>query len=320
MADRPGNPASGPVRKPSDLFTFLVVVVVTVIAYAPMLDSVIRLSLRTTQAVNAFVFIAFAFLEAFRTARRQGGFRPQADRFGFLLFSAACLLLMVASLSALWPMAVLALCFNLAALFAFGFGRKAAAAFYPALAGFGTAVALLILVPGMDGWLRLVAAKCAAPVFALLDIKAQVQILHDPLRVGLWVEKGITYFDVATECNGFGILLSSVVLSVIVSWRRGYSWPLRLALALLSAAMGLGFNVLRIVAIGWASLNTMLDYAWIHEGLGALVYLTALVAVYALVSAPRFSSRRTEPGASDGGGTSASNQSVTAASNPTPRM
>lgn len=270
-----------------DLFSFLVIAVVTVIVYAPMMDSVLRLSMRTTQAVNAFILIAAAFLEAFHEARRRGGFRPQVNRFGFILFTVACLLLMTASFEELWPLAVLALCFNLAALFAFGFGRQGAAMFYPALAGFGTAVALLILVPGIDGWLRLLAAKSAAWVFALIDIKAQVQILHDPFRVGLWVEKGVAFFDVATECNGFGILMSSVVLAVIVSWRRRYSWPLRLVLAAGSAVIGLAFNVVRIVAIGWASLNTMMDYTVIHEGLGTAVYLVALLAVYALVLAVR---------------------------------
>lgn len=321
MSPASGNPARDPARSRGDFVALLAVVAITFVAYAPMLGSVLRLSLRTTQAFNAFVLVAFAFLEAFRgVLRSEGGFRPQVNRSGFLLFCAACLLLAGASLLTLWPLAVLALCFNLAALCAFAFGRAGAAAFYPALAGFGTAVVLLILVPGLDGWLRLLAAKGAVPLFDLLDIRAQLHIAQNPFRVGLWVEKGITFFDVATECNGFGILLSSVVLAIIVSWRRAYAWPLRLALTAAAAVIGLAFNMVRIVAIGWASLNTMADYTMIHEGLGAAVYFAALGVVYAVVSIPRFRTRGTKSGGSPGAGTSMPNHSLTSADSPTPCM
>lgn len=320
MPTPPGNPANTRSNRGIDLLMFFVVVVITAVAYAPMLSSVFRLSLRTTQALNAFVLIVFAFLEAFRIAWRESGFVPRVNGSGFLLFCLACLLLTASSLLALWPLAVLALCFNLAALCAFAFGRSGVAAFTPALAALGAAVALLIMIPGADVWLRMLAAKCAAPVLDLLDIKTQILVADSPFRVGLWVEKGHVLFDVATECNGFGIILSSVVMAIIVSWRHAYSWPLRAGVTAGAAVLGLGFNVVRIVAIGWTSLNTTMDYKLIHEGLGSVLYFVALGVVYAVASVPRFSTRLTKSGAIEGAGTAASNHSRTSADSPTPCM
>lgn len=272
-----------------------VIVGVTAAAYGPMVYGVIRLSSRTTQALNAFMLLGIATVEAFLSARRAHPFHLRITSHGILLFSASCVALAVASLSGLWPLAVLGLCFNIASLLSFGFGRDGARRFHPALVGLGCAVALLVFVPRFDVLLRLIAAHGSAVALNIAGFQTQVVTQADPFGINLVVERGVSVFNVATECNGFGIILSSVVLAVIVSVRRDYPWVLWVGLGVAAGAVGLVFNTLRIVAISLASMNTTLDYTLIHEGLGSVVYMAALAAVWILV-------RRAKPSARPTGG------------------
>ncbi len=264
----------------SDWLAVAVILGVTLAAYGPMVYSVVELSTRTTQAVNAFLLLGFAALEALLSVRRRHTFGFQVTTHGILLFSASCLALALASVTGLWPLAVLGLCFNMAALLSFCFGRDGARLFYPALAGLGCAVALVVFVPRFDGLLRLVAAHGSAAALNLSGFQTQVVAQAEPFSVHLVVERGLSVFDVATECNGFGIILSSVVLAVIVGARRAYPWRVTIALGLAAGLAGLVFNTARIVAISLASMNTMVDYRLIHEGLGTIVYAVALAAVW----------------------------------------
>jgi exosortase/archaeosortase family protein len=193
----------------------------------------------------------------------------------------------------MWPLAVLGLCLNVGALLSFCFGRQGALAFYPALAGFGAMVALLVLVPQLDEGLRLLAGRVSAGILPNLGIRADMVVEADPFQVILVAEKGAGVFNVATECNGFGILLSSVVLALVVALRRRVSLVGVILKVGAAAAIGLAFNVVRIVAITTATLRTEFGYGLIHEGLGTVIYLLALATVYvvSLIDSP-FSWRR----------------------------
>lgn len=264
------------------LFFLSVILVVTVIAYAPLVGGVWEAGARTTQAMNAFILLGVAFWDAFRTAARQHPFQPAISTHGLLLFGLSCLALAAASLTGLWPLAVLGLCLNVGALLSFCFGRSGVVAFTPALAGFGALVVLLVLVPWLDEWLRLLAGRVSAAVLPVLGVRADMVVSQDPFQVILVAERGAGVFNVATECNGFGILLSSVVLALVLTLRR-HALPASVALKVAAAVViGLAFNVLRIVAITTATLWTDVGYGFIHEGLGTAIYLLALLAVAAL--------------------------------------
>lgn len=260
-----------------------VILTVTVAAYGPLVYGVLELSARTTQAVNAFLLLGFAALEALIAARRTARGRFEITTYGILLFSASCLSLAMASVTGLWPLSILGLCLNIAALLSFGFGRDGARLFHPTLLALGCAVALLVFVPQYDSLLRMTAARGSAAALNLVGVQTQVSVRVDPFEVSLVVDRGLSVFDVATECNGFGIILSSVVLALIVSGRRSCALGTRALLGIAAAGVGLIFNIVRIVAISLASMNTMVDYTVIHEGLGTLVYVAALWGVWGMV-------------------------------------
>jgi len=268
-------------QRKENLFFLFVIVAVTVIAYAPLVDGILTLSTRTTQAVNAFVLVAMAFVDAIATMIRRHALRLRINDHGLVLFTLSCVALVVASLMQLWPLAVLGFCLNIGALLSFCFGREGVRVFYPAIGGLGVAVGMLVFVPRLDVALRVVAAKASAWMLAAAGIRTDLVASQAPFQVAMVVEKGAGLFDVATECNGFGILLSSVVLTVIMVIRRSVPVGRALGLVGFALAVGLVFNILRIVAIVMATMQSDLNYEVIHEGLGTVIYLLALVVVYA---------------------------------------
>jgi len=265
-----------------NLFFLLVILAVAVIAYGPLMGGVWEMSAQTTQALNAFVLLGVAFVDALLTVLKTGSFRPTINSHGLLLFGLSCLSLAIASLAQVWPFSVLGLCLNVGALLSFCFGRHGVRAFYPALAGFGMIVFMLVLVPQVDEWLRILAGQVSAWVLPLLGIRIELLIQQVPFQVFLVAEKGAGVFNVATECNGLGILMSSVVLSLILTLKRRV--PFYGVILLLAASMitGLGFNIIRIVAIALTALRTDFPYSVIHEGMGTCIYLLALLAVWLL--------------------------------------
>lgn len=264
------------------VFFLVVILLVTVIAYGPLVGGIWETGTHTTQALNAFVLLGVAFWEAFRSASRMHHFSPAINSHGLFLFGLSCLALASSAFTAVWPMAVLGLCLNIGALLSFCFGRRGVEAFYPALAGFGVMVALLVLVPRMDEWLRLLAGKVSAWILPFLGVRTDILVQQEPFQVILVAEKGAGVFNVATECNGFGILLSSIVLSLVLALHRRSSVAGGILKVAGAAGIGLAFNVFRIVAITTATLWTDVRYSLIHEGLGTAIYLLALAVVYAV--------------------------------------
>lgn len=264
------------------LFFILVVLAMTAIAYGPMIAAVLQYSTRTTQAINAFLLLGFAFLDAFRSVRKTQAFRPAIHARGLLLFALSCGALALASFLSLWPLAVLGLCLNVGAVLAFCFGPAGVKPFTPAIAGLGATVGLLVFVPQADRALRLLAGALSGRVLGWMGLRTDLALNPDPFQVVLVVEKGAGVFNVAPECNGFGILLSVVVLTVILALRRRVRWLVLLPAVGVAVVLGLLFNTVRIVAITLATLRTDIPYGLIHEGLGTAVYLAALALVYGL--------------------------------------
>lgn len=265
-----------------NVFFLVVILAVAVIAYGPLLGGVWEMGARTTQALNAFVLLGVAFGDALMTAIKTGPFRPTINSYGLALFGLSCLALAVASIAQIWPFSILGLCLNVGALLSFCFGRKGVRAFYPALAGFGVIVLMLVLVPEVDEGLRIFAGRISAWVVPLLGVRIELFVQHDPFQVFLVAEKGAGVFNVATECNGFGILLSSVVLSLILTIKHRVPFYGIILLAAASMGIGLGFNIVRIVTIVLTALRSQLPYSFIHEGMGTGIYLLALLSVWVL--------------------------------------
>ncbi len=87
---------------------------------------------------------------------------------------------------------------------------------------------------------------------------------------------------VATECNGFGIISSCLVVSVAIAFfRRNIDVLKRMSLIFIGAFIGFMANILRIVSIISISLLVGNKHYYIyHEALGYLFFISAIILVW----------------------------------------
>ena len=146
---------------------------------------------------------------------------------------------------------------------------------------------LSFAVKVFDFPLRVLAGRLSA--FALSKFNDTVQLFlirgQDP-QIAMNVD-GASYL-VATECNGFGIISSCIVLSAVLSFfRSDASIFKKAALIVLSGGIGYFLNSMRIVSIvAVAPLAGKEGYFFWHEAFGYAFFAAALLLVFR-VSKPR---------------------------------
>jgi exosortase/archaeosortase family protein len=89
---------------------------------------------------------------------------------------------------------------------------------------------------------------------------------------------------VAAECNGFGLLTSSVLVAAVLGFLYRLDGLGKAGLLLLAVPMAILFNTLRIVGICLAATHVALPYDLVHEGIGAVFYAAALGLLWLLAA------------------------------------
>ncbi|MDQ8195845.1 archaeosortase/exosortase family protein [Coraliomargarita sp. SDUM461004] len=93
-------------------------------------------------------------------------------------------------------------------------------------------------------------------------------------------------FHVASECNGFGVILTSLLLALMLAIHQRLNM-FKLGLNVLTAAfLGFAFNTLRIVIIVLLAPSLMEHYYLMHEIIGGLSYWACLIVVWFLFKGP----------------------------------
>lgn len=135
--------------------------------------------------------------------------------------------------------------------------------------------------------LRILAGKLSA--FALSKFNDSVQLFmlkgQEP-QIAMNVD-GASYL-VATECNGFGIISSCLVLSAVLAFFRSDASIIKKAVLItLSGALGYFLNSMRIVSIvAVAPIAGKENYFFWHEAFGYAFFAAALLLVFR-ISKPR---------------------------------
>jgi exosortase/archaeosortase family protein len=93
-------------------------------------------------------------------------------------------------------------------------------------------------------------------------------------------------FHVASECNGFGVILTSLLLAVLLSVRRRISLVAITLNLLLGLALGFAFNGLRIVTIVLLAPALMDHYTLMHEIVGGIAYWACLALLWLILKGP----------------------------------
>ena len=176
-------------------------------------------------------------------------------------------------------MAVFSFCASFAAIIAFLFGRAGVRQFLPALGGFFVFGLLVGLFPTLDWPLRAMAARYAFALLTTLGTPVQLAIAPgQPAELVLAV--GNRLFRVATECNGFGLLTSSLLLATILAFQYRLLWLNKIGLLAIAIPAAIVCNFLRIVSICLVAPRTSLPYPVVHETLGVIFYFAGLALVW----------------------------------------
>jgi exosortase/archaeosortase family protein len=159
------------------------------------------------------------------------------------------------------------------------FGGRAFQRTLPFLAVFALLILAVLLFPILDWPLRQMAGVESARLLKVLGLAPHLAVTAGP-PIKLALIAGDHAFIVATECNGFGLISSSLLLgTILLLYRRAAWWrfPLLLPLCIVVAFV---FNFLRISAIVLLAPTFPRHYDLLHEIAGLIALYSGLGLVW----------------------------------------
>ena len=160
------------------------------------------------------------------------------------------------------------------------FGPQAFRRTLPLLSVFAVLILCVLLFPVLDWPLRQLAGVEAARLLQSLGLAPHIAVSTADADVKLLLTAGKETFLVATECNGFGLITSSLLLGLIrlLYQRTALPWfPVLLPLCVVAAFV---FNFLRISAIILLAPKFPGHYDALHETAGIIALYSGLGAVW----------------------------------------
>jgi len=184
--------------------------------------------------------------------------------------------------------AIPAYCFGIASVLLFIFGQGLRRIIYTATGTFCAFILLSILMAPLDWPLRTLAGKWSgmalSAVGKTVELGVQGTDATTPSQLILMVNEHA--FHVASECNGFGVILTSLLLAVLLAIYRRLG-PIDTTLNLLSGiTLGFLFNTLRILIIVLLAPSMMDHYHLMHEIVGTITYWSCLMLTWILLNGP----------------------------------
>jgi exosortase/archaeosortase family protein len=212
--------------------------------------------------------------------------------YGLLLLGVVLRKVIPSTSEVLWMISSLltipAYCCGLASMVFFIYGKGVRRITYTAAGTFCTFMLLSILMAPLDWPLRTLAGKWSGialtAVGKSVELGVQGSTATAPPQLILMVNE--QPFHVASECNGFGVILTSLLISVLLSIYRKLG-PIDTALNLLSGiTLGFIFNTLRILIIVLLAPSMMEHYHLMHEIVGTITYWGCLMLTWVLLNGP----------------------------------
>jgi exosortase/archaeosortase family protein len=180
-----------------------------------------------------------------------------------------------------------AYCCGLAALIRFVFGEGTRRLTRTVAATLCAFLLLSIFMQPLDWPLRSLAGQWSSYVLALTGQSTELGLVGQeagpPMLILLVNEHP---FHVASECNGFGVILTSLLLALLLAvYRRLRLFDIGLNL-LAGVIIGFIFNILRIVIVVLLAPSLMEHYHLMHEIVGGITYWACLVLVWVTLNGP----------------------------------
>lgn len=235
------------------------------------------------QLVHAFIILgltgAYVLMQRRERVRLQFDFGPAALRF---LFGSFCILGLGGLLH--WPLLTIpAYAMALLGWLLYIFGDRLAKTLFPVMAGFGGFLFLIYLLPFLDWPLRILAGRYAAILLGWMGYTPEL-ILAGGEAPKLILDNNGWLFEVAAECNGFGVLGGCLLLAILLMTFGGISWFDRALSLLIAGMVAITANLARIVVICMlAPTFGQEGYLAMHEVVGTIFFWLALVTVWLAV-------------------------------------
>lgn len=181
-----------------------------------------------------------------------------------------------------------AYCFALGSFILFVFGEGTQRVTKTATITLCAFLSLSIFMEPLDWPLRTLAGKWSG--FALAAIGQTVELgLQKAAESGapnLILLVNEHPFHVASECNGFGVILTSLLLALLLAIYRRLGIIDTILNLIAGIILGFVFNTLRIIIIVLLAPSLMAHYHLMHEIVGFFTYWGCLILVWRLLNGP----------------------------------
>lgn len=262
------------------------------IVFYPVLKWAVQTTHASEQLMHSGMILLFVVIFLIFEERRNIRLSCQHDGLSLGLLGAA-FGLVIAQFFLPWiPLSLVAIALAVASIGHFLFGRSAES--------FSRALAITVLVfllmalllPVLDWPLRYYAGMLSEMILKGLGLVTSLHMITDVRPELVLVAEGRPFW-VATECNGFGVLSASILLTTLLAIYKRLKL-LDLVLALTGAVIvALIMNLVRIATIVILAPSVE-NYMLMHETVGVVCYYTALgFACWVVWSWP--SHKRQEP-------------------------
>ena len=272
-----------PVTRNSSVGLWLVLLIGVLIGllYVPLLHWLGSRTLHTQQLVYGAALVVFALGICVSDAMHKLRFTVQIGNLGISLIALALLCLGLAARWRFWtlPLVLLSACLAFAGIVSFLLGKVGVRQFLPAVSAFFVFGVLVGLVPRLDWPLRAMSARYAGGWLAAFGVPVKIALANgQPPQLLLSVQGQL--FAVAAECNGFGLLASSLIVATTLAFLHRLPWLKKLSLWAVSIPIAIVCNFLRIASICLVAPRISLPYGFVHETLGLVFYFLGLGLIW----------------------------------------
>jgi hypothetical protein len=203
----------------------LAISVLIALLYVPLLSWLGWVTMHTQQLLNGAVIVLFALAICVRDAMDKLRFAPEIGNQGIGLIALALLCLWLAGRwkVCLLPLVLVSACLAFAGIVSFLFGKSGVRQFLPAVSAFFVFGGLAGLVPTLDWPLRAMAARYAGGLLVTFGVPVRILLTRGQVpQLVLSVQH--RDFVVATECNGLGLLTSSLIVATTLAFQYRLPW------------------------------------------------------------------------------------------------
>ena len=293
MSDSPPSTSThGANTGPTSWLEIVLLGIVSILAFAPLMGWLYDAASKESQILHAFIVLGFAGVMLTLHQGEKVRLRPIISRPALYATAFSTLILLTDftfKISLLYPVSLMAMAFAWLHIF---LGRSFPRIAYGWTLAFCVFLLLIILFPVPDWPLRMLAGHNADWIFKNLGVETKLGLFEDTASntIKLIFMVDGRPFEVAPECNGFGVMGSAVLLaSLLAVARGGYLITVCVAIA---GALLLGYlaNTLRIVIILILAPSVGDHYFVMHEIVGTVIFLGTLFLIWRL-----WAPQRTKP-------------------------